>query len=76
MSLIALFLILVWNAFVLVGTTYIVIWLDHSGWWFLLALLLLVSPVRASRWSSRQGDRDIPKKRVIPLFLYPLVKSK
>lgn len=30
-----------WNGAVLGVTAYAVFWLGHSGWWFLLALLLL-----------------------------------
>lgn len=41
--------ILVWNVIVLVGTAYIVFWKKHSGWWFLLAVILLMIPRCASK---------------------------
>lgn len=31
---------LVWGLVILGGCAYAVFWLDHSGWWFLLAMLL------------------------------------
>jgi len=31
-----------WNFTILLGTSYIVFWLGYSGWWFLLALVLMV----------------------------------
>jgi hypothetical protein len=30
-----------WMFTVLIGTSYIVFWLGYSGWWFLLAVLLM-----------------------------------
>jgi hypothetical protein len=37
----AFLLILLWNAIVLGVTTYLVFWMGHSGWWYLLALILI-----------------------------------
>lgn len=34
---------LAWNSLVLLGTAYLVFWRGESGWWFLLAVLLLAS---------------------------------
>lgn len=33
----------IWNVYVLTGTYYIVFCLGYSGWWFLLALVLLAN---------------------------------
>lgn len=35
-----------YNLIVVAGTAYIVFWLGHSGWWFLLTVLLMVSVTR------------------------------
>lgn len=35
---------LAWNALVLGGTAYVVFWRGYSGWWFLLAVLLIAWP--------------------------------
>lgn len=32
--------IVFWDGMIFGGTGYAVFWLNHSGWWFLLALLL------------------------------------
>lgn len=37
----AYLVMLIWNLFVLGGTAYLVFERGHSGWWFLLALLLM-----------------------------------
>jgi hypothetical protein len=42
-SVILNILAMIWNAFVLAGTTYVVFWKNQSGWWFLLAVILIVS---------------------------------
>ena len=34
-------LILAYNAFLISGCAYLVFWKGHSGWWFLLTLVLL-----------------------------------
>ena len=36
-------LILPYNAFLISGCAYLVFWKGHSGWWFLLAVVLLKS---------------------------------
>lgn len=36
-------LVMIWNAVVLGVTAYAVFWLDRSGWWFALALVLVAS---------------------------------
>ena len=41
----------VWVFTLLIGTSYVVFWLGHSGWWFVLALLLM-----------SVGDTDEKKK--------------
>lgn len=33
---------LLWSILVMGVTAYAVFWLDHSGWWFLLAILLCI----------------------------------
>lgn len=33
---------LLYNAFLLGGTAYIVFWLGHSGWWFLFTFIFLM----------------------------------
>lgn len=30
-----------WNLFIILGCAYVVFGLGHSGWWFLLAVMLL-----------------------------------
>ena len=35
--------VLFYNAAILAATGYIVFWRGHSGWWFLLALLVMAS---------------------------------
>lgn len=35
-------MLMAWNGIVLGVTAYAVFWLGHSGWWFLLAVFLLV----------------------------------
>jgi hypothetical protein len=32
---------LVWATLVMGTCTYVVFWLDHSGWWYLLAILIM-----------------------------------
>jgi len=31
----------IWGASVIAGTSYLVFWEGHSGWWFLLAIFLM-----------------------------------
>lgn len=38
-----LILAIIWNIFIIAGTSYIVFWKGESGWWFLLAILLMVA---------------------------------
>lgn len=33
--------LLVWNGAIIAGTAYAVFWLGYSGWWWLLALVLM-----------------------------------
>ncbi len=35
--------LLIWNLTLLIGTTYLVFWKGHSGWWFLFMLILFWS---------------------------------
>ncbi|MFT4117492.1 hypothetical protein [Bradyrhizobium sp.] len=34
-------IVAVWNGAIIAGTAYIVFWKGYSGWWWLLALVLL-----------------------------------
>ena len=34
-------LLIIWCMFVVGGCTYLVFWMDASGWWYLLAILLI-----------------------------------
>lgn len=36
-------LVLAYDAFIIGGCAYLVFWKEHSGWWFLLAVVLLES---------------------------------
>ncbi|EKS37770.1 hypothetical protein [Afipia clevelandensis] len=38
---VAVILRFAWVFTVLIGTSYVVFWLGYSGWWFLLAVLLM-----------------------------------
>ena len=48
------FISTMWNVLVLGVTAYAVFWLGHSGWWFLLAVLLLHS----FKSKSEKDDKD------------------
>lgn len=37
---VCLFCDFVWSISIMAGCTYIVFWMGHSGWWFLLAIFL------------------------------------
>jgi 4-hydroxybenzoate polyprenyltransferase len=39
---------LIWSGGILAGCTYLVFWRDHSGWWYILAVLLM------SAWNCRR----------------------
>lgn len=54
--LVAVFLKFVWTVTVISVTTYLVFWKGHSGWWYLLALILCGS-------GSSSSDGDKPKGR-------------
>lgn len=32
--------IIIWECLIFGGTGYVVFWLDNSGWWFLLAIVI------------------------------------
>jgi len=38
----AIIAVTVYNLIIMSGTAYIVFWLGHSGWWFLLSYLFLM----------------------------------
>jgi hypothetical protein len=42
-DLLAILLVMLYNLTILGGTTYLIAYLDWSPWWYLLAVLLLVS---------------------------------
>lgn len=54
-ALIALAIVFSWNSIVFGTCAYVVFWLGHSGWWFLLAMIIaggmsdVVSITRAKR---------------------------
>jgi len=48
--ILSLFLYILWDLVIICGTGYVVFWLNQSGWWFLLALILLRFP------SESEGD--------------------
>lgn len=39
---------LTWAIFIISGCSYVVFWLNHTGWWFALAAALLQTKCRAS----------------------------
>jgi hypothetical protein len=53
MSPFSVIFIILWDVFVIAGTSYLVFWEGHSGWWYLLAFCLIMSPV------SVNGSRKI-----------------
>ena len=42
--------IILWKAMIFGGTGYVVFMLDHSGWWFLLALVIASCAYTPERW--------------------------
>lgn len=42
--------IILWEAMIFGGTGYVVFMLDHSGWWFLLALVIASCAYTPERW--------------------------
>lgn len=40
----------VWYSAVLGTCTYLVFWLNHSGWWYLLALFFCGNLIRPTEW--------------------------
>jgi hypothetical protein len=52
---IVVLLVLLYNAVILGFTAYVVFWMGHSGWWFLLAVLLLHS---FKSKSEKEDDKD------------------
>ncbi len=45
-ELLATMLVMVWLAFVFGTTAYVVFGLGHSGWWFVLAAIVALIPLR------------------------------
>lgn len=43
-------LVLAWYVLIMAGCTYLVFWKDHSGAWYLLAIILCGSPIRPTEW--------------------------
>lgn len=50
--------LLAWNGAILVGTAYIVFWLGHSGWWWLLALVLMSASSGANATVTTRARPD------------------
>jgi len=52
--------ILTWEAATIGGCAYVVFWLGHSGWWFLLAVLLSGMAYKPAHWRAltTKGDTD------------------
>ena len=44
-------LMMIWLVFIWSGTAYLVFWLGHSGWWFLLTSILSC-PIPPYKWHS------------------------
>lgn len=42
--------IVFWESLIFGGTFYVVFWLNHSGWWFILAVILGGSAYSPSKW--------------------------
>ena len=42
--------VLAWEALTIGGCAYVVFWIGHSGWWFVLAVLLSSAMIRPSTW--------------------------
>ena len=36
--------VFLWDVFLIAGTSYLVFWQGHSGWWFVLAIILGANP--------------------------------
>jgi hypothetical protein len=41
-----------WCCLVLGGCSYIVFWMHYSGWWFVLAIVLLTASFKPKHWRS------------------------
>lgn len=41
-----------WETLIIGGCSYIVFWLHHSGWWFLLAIALSTAAYSPKKWHS------------------------
>jgi hypothetical protein len=46
---------LAWNGTILVGTAYIVFWLGYSGWWWLLAVILMSGSAGATDKATKRS---------------------
>ena len=49
---------LIWWVFLIAGCSYVVFWLDHSGWWFLLAIIL--GQVECSVFAKKKSKQQEP----------------
>lgn len=50
-SVLVVLTVVFWNLTILGVTAYVVFWMGHSGWWFLLAVFLL--------WTTKSSeDKD------------------
>lgn len=47
-AIIILFIV-AWNVIILIGTAYIVFWLGFSGWWWVLAVVLMSGSASSSK---------------------------
>lgn len=42
--------IILWDGSILAGTTYLVFWMNESGWWYLLAMVLMSTSFKPGSW--------------------------
>lgn len=42
--------IIFWETLIIVGTAYVVFWLNYSPWWWLLGVFLSASAYKPGRW--------------------------
>lgn len=54
-----LFLTILYNVVILAGTSYLVFWRNASGWWFLLAILLLLIPNQKLYYDCKRNEKII-----------------
>lgn len=47
-------IVLLWAVFIISGCSYLVFWRNESGWWFILAILLLSASVYHKKVTTEQ----------------------